>query len=183
LLADVNNDSTLAATVNSISFQTTSVAAGSASAMSAGYGPGGLCWFLVNWKTRGTANWVPASVTSSSAHVLAHAEGDAVAGMAFEIPQGTKLSQYRSIQIVAAVTVKNPSWTFLIQGVNETRGLIWSFSPQNGTATYTIELSQPTSTFNGSLGLDEIKRFEIVSPVGGSSDLEVNVTAVNFIGS
>jgi hypothetical protein len=184
LLARVPVATTLAATVTSIGFTSTGVAAGSVSAMNAGKGPGGLCWFLVGWNAGGTASWVPGQVTSSSAYVRSHATGDAVAGMAFEVPTGLMLSQYQRIQITAAVTVTNPSSTFLVQGVNEKRGVVWLLSPQNGTVTYEINLSQPNSVFPGgssALGLDEIKRFEIVSPVGGTSDLEANVTAVTFI--
>jgi hypothetical protein len=117
--------------------------------------------------------------------VGAKSSGDAVAGMAFEVPQGLVLSEYRSIQIVADVQVlNNQSSTFLIQGVNEDRGLIWTRTRQNGSATYVIPLSQPDSWFpggNSSLGLDQIKRFEIISPVGGSSELKINVTDVQFL--
>jgi hypothetical protein len=183
LLARVPVESRLVATVKSLTFSSTGVASGSVSAMSAGKGPGGLCWFLIGWNY-GTAGWVPGQVTSSSAFVSAHATGGAVAGMAFEIPGELALSQYRQIRITADVKVTNASSTFLIQGVSEERGVIWTFSPQSGPSTYLIQLLQPNSVFPGgtaALGLDEIKRFEIVSPVGGTSDLEANVTAVEFL--
>jgi hypothetical protein len=181
LLAYVPEYSTLEATLTSISFGSTGVASGSASALGAGLGPGGLCWFLVGWND-GTSSWVPGQVSSSSAHVRSHASGNAVAGMAFEIPAGFSLSQYRSIQITADVTVSTEAGSFLVQGVREERGIIWRFAPQTGSYTYVMDLTTPESTFGQPpLTLDEIARFEIVAPTGGSSDLVANVTSIGFV--
>lgn len=179
LLSYVPEYSTLEATLTGIGFGSTGVASGSASALGAGIGPGGLCWFLVGWND-GTSSWVPGQVSSSSAHVRSHASGGAVAGMAFEIPESFSLSQYKRIQITADVTVTTDA--FLVQGVLKERGLIWRFTPQSGMYTYVLELATPESTFGQpTLGLDEIARFEVVAPTGSSSDLLANVTSVAFV--
>lgn len=184
ILAAVPTTSTLRARVKSITFSQSPSTFGSASAMSSGIGPGGLCWFIVKWNEGATSSWVPGTVMSNSAHVIAHATGNAVTGMAFEIPAALRLAQYSHIQLTANVTINTPTNSFLVQGVNRTRGLVWRFTPQAGDYVYDLELKQPESWFPSDgtrLGLDEIQRFEIVAPVGGTSDLNANVTAITFV--
>jgi len=184
ILASVPTASTLRAKVRSIDFITTGMTSGTASAMSAGFGPGGLCWFVVLWNSGGLANWAGGPVTSSSAHITAHSAGNAVAGMAFEIPTNIRLSQYRQIQLTAVVSTTIASNSFLLQGVNKDRGLIWRFIPQSGSANYVVNLQQSDGSFTSSgsvLGLDEIQRFELVSPVGETGDLDAQVTSIAFV--
>ncbi|MGC4064694.1 MAG: hypothetical protein QM784_08640 [Polyangiaceae bacterium] len=147
----------------------------------AGIGPGNFCWFLVGWKSASTT-WQSGPVTSSSAHVAATATGNGVAGMAFELPAGFALSQYRRLIITANVLPDSRTPSFLIQGVRDESGLIWRFTPSAGVRTYEVNLASDEGHFPSDkpkLGLDQIQRFEIVT-AGGDSYLNADVSAVQF---
>jgi hypothetical protein len=181
LLAHVPTESTLKASVTGLRFVDTGIVTGRARAMGAALGPGGFCWFLVGW----TADSVVAGSPPSSSSVTVHATTTAggVAGVAFELPSGFNLPQYQRLEVTGVVNEASVGSPFLIQGVNQQRGLVWQFPATGESSTYVANLQIPDSHFPADsefMPLAEVLRFEIVisGAIGGS--LDANLTDVQF---
>lgn len=187
VLAYVPKDSRLAATVTGLRFFSSSPGArsGSASALGGAKGPGGFCWFLVDWDKTGGAAWSFTNPTSSSVHVRATTTTSSIVGMAFEIPQGFRLSQYQAMVVDATVSNGLSSGTsaFLVQAVKLTQGRGWVRQGDGSRQTYRVELTAPSYTFGGgTLNLDDVSRIEFVPQAsGGISSIDALVQSVQFI--
>jgi hypothetical protein len=189
LLAHVPTDSVLTATLTDMRFylSPSGVPAGSASALGGSSGPGGFCWFLAKWNSA-IASWVVANPTSSGAHVSATASANGVAGMAFEIPSGFRLSQYRTLVIDATVSdaATQNSMNFLVQAVKLTQGRGWQRQGDAKRRSYRIDLTQPEYVFSGTsstgaLSLDDVSRIEIVTKSnGGDTKIDAYVYGIEF---
>ena len=190
VLAHVPTDSRLTATVTGLHFIASSdgVRSGSASALGGAKGPGGFCWFLVDWERTANVNWLLTNPTSSSVHVLASTSKTSLVGMAFEIPQGFRMSQYRSLLVDATVSGGSGqgSLTFLVQAVKLGQGRGWVLQGDGRRQTYRIDLTQPGYSFNsaggsGQLGLDDVARIEFVPQTnGGQVTMDALVQSLEF---
>jgi hypothetical protein len=195
-LAHVPTGSPLTASLSGMSFtvRTGGAGAGSTSGLGGAIGPGHYCWFLVQWNNS-SATWILPGPTSSGAHVNAKALAGAgagiatgsIAGMAFEIPTGFRLSQYRTMVIDATVsdgTTSNPM-VFKVQAVNLDQGRGWQRQGDAKRHSYRIDLTQPEYFFpqnsSSPLSLDEVSRFEIVVQASGAdARIDANVQGIEF---
>lgn len=189
VLAYVPTDSRLTATVTGLRFFSSSSGArsGSASALGGAKGPGGFCWFLVNWEKTANVGWLLTNPTSSSVHVRGTTTANSLVGMAFEIPQGFRLSQYRMLALDATVSNGTSQGTsaFLVQAVKLTQGRGWVLQGDGTRQPYRIDLTQPAYSFgstNGSpLSLDDVTRIEFVPQVNGAAvTIDALVQGIEF---
>jgi hypothetical protein len=189
VLAYVPTDSRLTATITGLRFFSSSPGAksGSVSALGGSKGPGGYCWFLVNWNNRESVSWFLTNPTSSSVHVLASSATNSLIGMAFEIPKDFRLSQYRTLVIDATVSggASQTSAPFLVQAVKLSQGRGWVLQGDGTGQTYRIDLTQPGYYFGagvgGQLGLDDVTRIEFVPQSnGGVATIDALVQSIDF---
>jgi hypothetical protein len=188
VLAHVPSVSRLTATVTGLRFFSSSPSArsGSASALGGAKGPGGFCWFLVNWDKTASANWVTTNPTSSSVHVRASSTTNGIVGMAFEIPQGFGLSQYRTLSIDATVSNGTAGTSsFLVQAVKLSQGRGWVLKGDGNRQSYSVDLTQPGynfgSTSGSPLSLDEVTRIEFVPQAsGGITAIDALVQSIDL---
>ncbi len=189
VLAYVPGDSRLTATVTGLRFFSSSPGArsGSVSALGGAKGPGGYCWFLVNWDKAESVSWFRTNPTSSSVHVFASSSTNSLIGMAFEVPLGARLSQYRTLVIDATVSggTSQPASPFLVQAVKLSQGRGWVQQGDGNRQIYRIDLTQPQYFFgsgaSAQLSLDDVARIEFVPQSnGGVATIDALVQSIEF---
>jgi hypothetical protein len=177
VLADVPDASRLSARITDLKFKLSAggVGTGSASAMSGARGPLEYCWFVTDWNKVGSANFV-GSPTSNMVRVRATRSGDAVTGMAFEVPSSLNLGLHRTMTFDATVSSldSQSSTSFLVQAVLSNSGRGWTLQGDGNRQTYTVDLTSNYYTFGSAPpSLDEVQRVEFVPSPGGAIDATV----------
>jgi hypothetical protein len=168
--------------VKSLSFETSSGGAGTVRAREAAIGPGGYCWFITAWDANSTVSWVQPP-NAESAHAVATSGADAGAVLAVELEgRPVDLTEFSTAEFDAIVTADPIFHAQFVSDAPEPAGCTWDIIPENGLATYTLDLSSPDNCFGSpKFDLTTAVRMDFGTGWVGESSMDIEVFEVRFV--